>query len=145
MLERRKPGFYKILTNKGLMSDVYWDGDIWNLDREYHVIEVIIPPRVITLEYIKTRIADFIDKTFGVDRPFTAPLHHLKKEVDETIESGEMEEFADMQLLLLDAFRKRFPNEEFQALINECDRKLDILYTREWNEPDENGVYLHKK
>lgn len=96
-----------------------------------------------TAEEIRDRIAEFSDKTFGIERPFTAPLHHLLKEVKEVIESGEIEEFADMQLLLFDAYRKKFPQFTFQVLLDCCDKKIDILYQRRWGNPDENGVFEH--
>lgn len=96
-----------------------------------------------TLEFVKNRIASFSDEKFGTERPFTAPLHHMKKEVEEAIESGEIEEFVDIQLLLLDAFRKRFPDFDAQTLIECCNEKIDALYKRKWGNPDENGVVEH--
>lgn len=97
-----------------------------------------------TLEEIKNMVAKFSDETFGTERPFTAPLYHLKKEVDEAIESGEMEEFVDMQLLLLDAFRKRFPELTTQDLLDFCHEKITVvLPARRWGKPDKNGVFEH--
>ena len=97
-----------------------------------------------SIEQIKEMIAAFSDEKFGSDRPFTAPLHHLKKEVNEAIESGEIEEFVDMQLLLLDAYRKRFPDFPVQTLLNCCEEKIVItLSKRTWGKPDENGVIEH--
>lgn len=85
------------------------------------------------LEDIKNLIADFSDKTFGEDRPFTAPLYHLKKEVDSAIQTGEMEDFVDMQCLLIDAFRKRFPDTPTQKLINLCKEKIEVIIpARTW-------------
>ncbi len=95
------------------------------------------------LEIVKDTIAEFSDRKFGSDRPFTAPLHHLKKEVNEAIESGEMEEFADMQLLLLDSFRKKFPNSTTEELLNLCMMKIELCEKRIWGMPDENGVIEH--
>ena len=94
---------------------------------------------------IMGEIADFSDRTFGENRPFTAPLHHLKKEVDEAIESGELDEFADMQLLLLDAFRKKFPSLKTGDLLDRCKVKIMICEKREWGQPDENGVIEHMR
>lgn len=97
-----------------------------------------------TLEDIKNLVAKFSDETFGEERPFTAPLYHLKKEIDEAIENGEMEEFVDMQLLLLDAFRKRYPNLTAQDLLDFCKEKIEvILPSRRWGKPDRNGVIEH--
>jgi len=95
------------------------------------------------LDYIMAKIAKFSDTKFGVDRTFTAPLYHLKKEVDECIESGEIEEYVDMQLLLLDSYRKRFPDFDTQILLNCCEEKIETLYKRKWGLPDENGVVEH--
>jgi len=95
------------------------------------------------LDELKNAIAEFSDTSFGKERPFTAPLHHLKKEVDEAIESGELEEFADMQLLLIDAFRKRFPDSSTAMLLDSCMQKVKICKERKWGKPDENGVVEH--
>ncbi len=98
---------------------------------------------MITLEIVKNAISEFSDRKFGTDRPFTAPLHHLKKEVNEAIESGEIEEFADMQLLLLDSFRKKFPNSTTEDLLNVCMDKIQTCEKRIWGKPDKNGVVEH--
>lgn len=98
----------------------------------------------ITIEEIKEMIAKFSDENFGNKRPFTAPLYHLKKEVDEAIESGEIEEFVDMTLLLIDAYRKRFPDFPVQTLLNCCEEKIVLtLPKRKWGKADENGVIEH--
>jgi hypothetical protein len=98
----------------------------------------------VSIEEIKNLIAKFSDKTFGKERSFTAPLHHLKKEVEEAIESGEIEEFVDMQLLLLDAYRKRFPDFPVQTLLNCCKEKIvHTLPNRKWGKPDKNNVIEH--
>lgn len=95
------------------------------------------------LEEIKNMIAEFSDRKFGSDRPFTAPLYHMKKEIDEAIEGGDIEEFADIMLLLLDAFRKRFPNLPTNDLLDLCEEKIHVCEKREWGKPDKNGVIEH--
>ena len=86
-----------------------------------------------TLEDIKNLVAHFSDETFGQDRQFAAPLYHLKKEVDSAIQTGEIEDFVDMQCLLLDAFRKRFPNLPAQTLIDFCKEKIEVIIpARTW-------------
>lgn len=97
------------------------------------------------LEFVKLEIAEFSDRKFGKERPFTAPLHHLKKEVDECIESGDLEEYADCLLLLMDAFRKKYPNYHSDILIQACLNKIRKCENRIWGEPDENGVIEHIK
>ena len=89
-------------------------------------------------------LSKWSDSAFGKERPFTAPLHHLKLEIDEVIESdGDPEEFADCFLLLLDSYRKTGGNT--QKLMQQMYKKLEINKQREWNKPTENGVFLHKK
>ena len=95
------------------------------------------------IEDIKNKVALFSDNTFGKERPFSSPLHHLKKEIDEALESDDPFEFADMLLLLLDSFRKKFPNLDTQDLLRLCDEKLKICLNRKWGKPDENGVIEH--
>lgn len=97
-----------------------------------------------TLEDIKNMVAKFSDETFGEERPFTAPLYHLKKEIEEAVESGAMEEFVDMLCLLVDAYRKRFPNQTMQDLLDFSKEKIEvILPARSWGKPDRNGVIEH--
>ena len=96
-----------------------------------------------TLEDIKNSIAEFSDRKFGANRPYTAPLHHLKKEVDEVIEKGEISEYADCLLLLLDSFRKKYPETHTDWLIENCRVKILVCENRDWCEPDENGVIEH--
>ena len=96
-----------------------------------------------TIEDIKNLVAEFSDITFGTHRPFTAPLHHLKKEVDEVIESGSILEYADCLLLLLDSFRKRYPTHHTDWLIEACRAKLAICKSRKWGKADDNGVIEH--
>jgi hypothetical protein len=96
------------------------------------------------LEDIKNLIAKFSDDTFGTERPFTAPLYHLKKEIEEAVESGAMEEFVDMLCLLLDAYRKRFPELTTQDLLDFCREKIEVvLPARTWGKPDQHGVIEH--
>jgi hypothetical protein len=98
----------------------------------------------VTLEDIKNLVAKFSDETFGVERPFTAPLYHLKKEIEEAVESGSMEEFVDMLCLLLDAYRKRFPELTTQDLLDFSKEKIEvILPARTWGKPDKHGVIEH--
>jgi hypothetical protein len=86
-----------------------------------------------TLEDIKNLVARFSDESFGEQRPYTAPLYHLKKEADSASVTGEMEDFIDMQLLLLDAFRKRFPDVNTTMLLDSCKEKIEIIIpARSW-------------
>lgn len=83
----------------------------------------------------------FSMSTFG-DRPPTAPLHHLKKEIKECIkEPYDLEEYADCFLLLLDALRLAGFNVD--NLVNKSFEKLEINKRRTWGEPDKNGAFQH--
>jgi hypothetical protein len=96
------------------------------------------------LNDIKNIIAEFSDKTFGADRPYTAPLYKLAEEVQEAIDGGKMEEYADMLLLILDSFRKKYPLTDAQILLDYCEHKVkNILPNRVWGNPDVNGAYHH--
>lgn len=101
------------------------------------------PFNTITLQSVSDKISKFSDETFGKDRPFTAPLHHMKLEVEEVIQSGDEEEFADVLLLLLDSYRKRFPKNSTDDLLNCSANKIEALKYRKWQKPDENGVFQH--
>lgn len=101
------------------------------------------PFNTVTLQSVSDQISKFSDETFGKDRPFTAPLHHMKLEVEEVIQSGEEEEFADVLLLLLDSYRKKFPKNSTNDLLNCSANKIEKLKSRKWQKPDENGVFQH--
>lgn len=101
--------------------------------------------KLFTLELTKDLIAEFSDRKFGTERDFKAPLHHLKEEVDETIEDGDILEYADCMLLLLDSFRKKYPDKHTDYLLEKCAEKVSICEDREWNKADENGVIKHIK
>ena len=96
-----------------------------------------------SIQGVSDKIAKFSDVTFGEDRPFTAPLHHMKLEVDEAIESGNEEEFADILLLLLDSYRKKHPLKSTKDLLNCANAKIEKLKTRKWQKADERGVVQH--
>lgn len=95
------------------------------------------------VEKVRQECSKFSDTTFGVDRPYTAPLNHLKKEVDEVIQSGDIMEYADCMLLLLDSFNKKYRELHTDVLFQACMKKIEINKSRKWAEPDENGVVEH--
>ena len=70
----------------------------------------------------------------------TSILAHLKKEVDEFIESGDPEEGADCFMLLLHWFYRHNID-----LLETAKEKFNIIIFREWGEPDKNGVIEHIK
>jgi hypothetical protein len=63
--------------------------------------------------------------------------------VDEVLEDGDIGEYADCLLLLIDSYRKKFPNVPTSFLLGAANAKIDILETRTWQKPDENGVFEH--
>lgn len=89
--------------------------------------------------------AAFCAEKFPDITDFRGPLRHLKKEVDEAIDSGDPEEFADMQILLLSAFRIRFPEKNTEHLIRMCFEKLKKCENREWGEINGEGFVEHVK
>ena len=88
---------------------------------------------------------DFVDRKFPNITDWRGPLHHLSEEVKEAIESGEEEEFAYLQLLILSAFRLRFPGASTNHLIKMCFRKLKKLEGIEWGEVNDKGFQEHIK
>ena len=93
------------------------------------------------LQKLMDEIGEFSDGTFGKERPYTAPLHHLKLEVQEAIDDPRDSEFADCMMLLLDSYRKAGGNAS--KLVDEAFKKLEECKRRDWGEPDENGVVQH--
>ena len=46
--------------------------------------------------------------------------------------------------MLIDTFRKYYGNDvDMNDLIDMASKKLDVCETREWGDPDKNGVYKH--
>ena len=103
------------------------------------------------LNELKYKAADFSDRTFGINNPITGALNHIYEEVDEVIlclgeKIDPLDEFADIFLMLIDAFRKYYGDDvDMQKLIDACSKKLDVNESRKWGEPDENGVIKHIK
>jgi hypothetical protein len=103
------------------------------------------------LNELKYKAADFSDRTFGRDNPMTGALNHIYEEVDEVLlcldeGTDPLDEFADIFLMLIDAFRKYYGDDvDMQKLINASSEKLDINETRKWGDPDKNGVIKHIK
>jgi len=84
---------------------------------------------------------EWSDKTFGIREP-KAPLHHLKKEVQEVIEQPyDITEYADCLLLLMDS--ARIAGFNMDDLYFVAMKKFHINQSREWGKPDENGVVEH--
>ena len=102
------------------------------------------PPSVTPpLEDICQQVATWSNKTFG-KRSYTAPLHHMKKEIDEALVEGKLSEYTDCLLCLLDSFRTKYPELHTDDLLRASRQKLEIVeQTYIWGEPDENGDYQH--
>jgi hypothetical protein len=85
------------------------------------------------LEDIKNLIAKFSDENFGEERPYTAPLVFLEIEVCDLKKTGTIEDYADCLILLLDSFRKRYPEADAQQLIDFAKQKLEVIIpSRRW-------------
>lgn len=83
-------------------------------------------------------------KLFGKDseRGPSAPAHHLLKEAKELVDKPtDISEMADIFNLLMDVCRRS--GHDIRDLLNAVDYKLDVLLTRKWGKPDENGVIEH--
>jgi len=94
------------------------------------------------LQKLMDNLGEWSDKQFGTDRPVTAQIHHLKKEINELLLAPfDDYEYADCLLLLLDAYRKRGGN--VKQLIYFSRKKFNIAKQRKYNKPDINGVVEH--
>jgi NTP pyrophosphatase (non-canonical NTP hydrolase) len=116
------------------------------------------------LQTLMNDISKWSDDTFGFRKRNPSIVYHLKKEVDELIESlhksnalgttnpvGVSEfsqqlnetkmEFADCFMLLLDSAHHF--NISAEQLINLTREKLEINKNRKWGLPDANGVVEH--
>jgi NTP pyrophosphatase (non-canonical NTP hydrolase) len=99
---------------------------------------------------------DFCRRVFPkhADDP-VAPLHHLKEEVEEVIESvkwdqasdkledSTLEEYADCLILLVGSATRLGITAE--QLLEASFDKMQKNEERDWGEPDEKGVYKHIK
>jgi hypothetical protein len=88
--------------------------------------------------------AKFSNKTFGdeFERGPEGPINHLKKEVNELLESPlDRHEYADCFLLLVDAYRRAGGN--IYDMLKAVEEKIEINKNREWGSPDENGIINH--
>ena len=90
---------------------------------------------------------EWSDETFGDSwsdgaKAGVPSLLHLREEVDELIASpGDLEEWADVFLLFLDASRRR--RISIHDILEAARVKHEINKSRNWGEPDENGVVHH--
>jgi hypothetical protein len=88
--------------------------------------------------------AEWSQKTFGSDleRDWTGPLNHLKKEIREIEDQPfDREEWADGLLLFLDAARRAGFNAA--GLVLAAEYKLSININRIWGEPNDDGSVEH--
>lgn len=96
-----------------------------------------------TLADLQIALGEWSDRTFGDHRDPRRTLRHLIREVQEAHDApGDMQEYADILLLLLDASRRAglTIREVEQAAWWKFDK--DLQY-RTWGEPDAEGVVEH--
>ena len=96
------------------------------------------------LQKLQDDVAEWGSNTFGNSghARLIAIIHHLKKEVQELLESPYSGmEYADCLTLLLDAAKMAGFNTD--DLIRVSFDKLEINKTRKWGSPDKNGVCEH--
>lgn len=115
----------------------------------------------ISLESLFDDISSWASKTFP-DQTGLSKSCHLEKEATELRESLDLieiskskgktvpgqidnfkEEAADVLILLLNIVKVE--GYSVEDLLSWASHKLQINKSREWNKPDKNGVYLHKK
>jgi len=87
---------------------------------------------------------EFCETAFPDINDYRKPLEHMKLEIQEAITSGEPEEFADILMLLLSAFRLRFPKCNTDDLLSAAASKLIINRERTW-EMNLEGFAQHVK
>ena len=88
--------------------------------------------RNMTLEELNNKHKKFTDHAFPDITDYKATLQHLRREVDEALASGALEEFADIFLLLLSSYRLRFPERSISTLIDAANIKLQHNKNRKW-------------
>lgn len=86
---------------------------------------------------------DFCIRSFPDLTDYRGPLRHMAEEVQEAIESGEADEFADILLLLLSAWRLRFPGGNVGDLVHTAFKKLEVNKTRRWLKLNSEGFSKH--
>ena len=95
-----------------------------------------------TLSQLQKDIGEWSDKTFGEGDRFRGTSSHLREEVEELIESnGNLDEFADCLMLLLDLGRMRGFNT--CDLMSATALKLEINKERKWGKPQPCGKVNH--
>ena len=85
----------------------------------------------------------FVEKAFPNVTDFRGPFYHMNKEIVECKENGVLQEFADLQMLLLSAFRLKYPSLNTYNLIWICFSKLEKCKNRKWGEINEEGFVEH--
>lgn len=96
-----------------------------------------------SFENVLSSVTRFSDAKFGSDVHYTVPLRHLKMEADEAIESGSVEEFADCLILILDAFRRRYPAGTTNLLLSAAFQKIEKNWHRKWVKDEATGTFQH--
>ena len=85
---------------------------------------------MLTLDELKNIVGVYSDEVYGPDRTYAAPLEKLHEEIQECMQGGEIEEYADCLLCLLDSFRKRYPHQSTSFLLISAEHKLQVLRTK---------------
>ena len=86
----------------------------------------------LTLAAFDARHAEFVRRTFPEILDYRKPLLHLRGEVDEAMDGGDRHEFSDMLMLVLSAFRLRYPDLTTDDLLRDAYEKLAINEGRRW-------------
>jgi hypothetical protein len=90
---------------------------------------------------LQAEVAVWARETFG-ESTIAAKFHHFIKELVEIAEHpGDVTEWADAFLILMDA--ATLAGFTMDEVLEACKAKHAINLTRTWGEPDENGVVEH--
>lgn len=112
----------------------------------HYVEHSLLHPYQNSLELLRLEVSNWAGETFGKERSFAAPLHHLKEELQEIIDGdGDIYEYADALILLLNSFSVKYPDTTAISLVKAARAKMEINKLRKWQEPDAQGVVRHIK
>ena len=123
--------------------------NLWMHDVDWYLQPISQPEQEQNdIQLFMDDIHKWADDTFGTERTSIAPLHHLQKEVEETIKAmkqgireNTLIELADCFILILNASSKY--RVTFAELLKVSRNKMEINKSRKWGKPDSNGVCEH--
>lgn len=135
--ERVELEFYRSVSKKYFENITAFDA---HLDKLKRIISGLGGPNK-EMEKLMADMGAFTDEKFG-NLSYQTILKKLIHEAHETINSGDLDEFADCLMCLLAAARARgFTATE---IIDQSNKKLPTLYHRKWSKQTD-GTFQHEK